>query len=335
VPRERRCIFCRMRSGSVWLHRLSILLGVAIIVFVGSRIGIADALEQAGRLSPLVLLPLVAVYSVSWLMRGLRLKLLANDLGGKPGFPLALGTELVADLANQVIPARMGDVAKVALLKRRGVLDVVPGAFAAFMVRFGDLAAVTLLMLGCVPFLPGEETSGFTLYMSAAGGLVLLSAVAVFLFAVRPRTFARVVPARMPGLRRQVLRLGRHLKGHPSGALRLLGVSALVWIFDILTLYVLLEAFHVRLAPAATGFVLLASNLTKAFPITPNGLGVYEGAMVLLLGAFGVPESTAFAVAVLDHAFMNAMSFVMGAVALGMLGLRPGRLRDLIGRGSP
>jgi uncharacterized protein (TIRG00374 family) len=324
-----------MKSGRVWLHRLSMLLGAAIIVYVGSRIGISDALEQAGTLSPLVLLPLVAVYSVSWAIRGLRLKLLVGDLGGRTGFPMALGTELVADLANQVLPARLGDVAKVALMKQRGVLDAVPGTFAAFMVRFGDLAAVTLLMLGCVPFLGGGTASGFAPWIAAAGGLVLLSALAVFLYAVRPKAFARAVPSKLPGLRRQVLRLGRHIRQSPSAALKLLAVSALVWIFDIMTLFVLLRAFHVSLSPAATGFVLLASNLTKAFPLTPNGLGVYEGAMVVLLGAFAVPESTAFAIAVIDHVFMNAMSFVMSAAALGMLGIRPGRLRDLAGTGSP
>ena len=335
MPRVSRCIFTRMKSGRVWLHRLSMLLGAAIIVYVGSRIDISDALEQAGELSPLVLLPLVAVYSVSWVMRGFRLKLLVGDLGGTTGFPLALGTELVADLANQVLPARLGDAAKVALLKQRGVLEVVPGTFAAFMVRFGDLAAVTLLMLGCVPFIRGGAASGFTPYMAAAGGLVLLSALAVFLYAVRPKAFARAVPSRLPALRRQVLRLGRHLGHSPAAALRLLAVSALVWVFDIMTLFVLLKAFHVSLYPAATGFVLLASNLTKAFPLTPNGLGVYEGAMVLLLGAFAVPESTAFAVAVIDHAFMNLQSFLMSAAALGMLGIRPRRLGDLAGTGSP
>jgi uncharacterized membrane protein YbhN (UPF0104 family) len=324
-----------MTSRSTWLYWLSILLGIGIVFFVGSRVGFGEALEQVGRLSPVVLLPLFLVYSLSWIMRGLRLKFLTRDLGGRIGFPLALGTELVADMANQVIPARLGDVAKVAILRRRGVLDLVPGTFATFMIRFGDLAVVTLLMLACVPFLSAGSTTGLSGYMIAAGALVVLSAGAVFLLALKPRSFAGAVPARMPGLRRQVIRLGRLLRRNPRGILKLLGVSVLVWVFDILTLFVLLRAMGVNLSPMATGFVLLAANLTKAIPITPNGLGIYEGAMVVLLGVFSVPEPTAFAVAVLDHAYMNVQSLIMSTVALGLMGIRPGRLRDLVGRGNP
>jgi uncharacterized membrane protein YbhN (UPF0104 family) len=293
------------------------------------KAGFAEALDRLGTLSAGILLPLFIVYSMSWVMRGLRLKLLVKDLQGSLGFLPALGTELVADLANQVIPARLGDAAKVVLLRRRGVLEVVAGTFAAFMARVGDLAAVTLMMLGCLPFLASSATRGLTWYMVAAGALVLAAAGIVFLLAGRPRVLAVAVPARMPGLRRQVLRLGRLVRSRPWGILRLLAVSCLVWIFDILTLYIFLRAFGVALSPAETGFVLLASNLTKAFPLTPNGLGVYEGAMVVLLGAFGVAEPVAFAVAVLDHAYMNVHSLIMSGVALLLMGTGPGGLRAL------
>ena len=109
-----------MISRSTWLYWFSILLGIGIVIFIGNRVGFGEALEQVGRLSPVILLPLFIVYSLSWVMRGLRLKFLIRDLGSRIGFPLALGTELVADMANQVIPARLGDVAKIAILKRSG-----------------------------------------------------------------------------------------------------------------------------------------------------------------------------------------------------------------------
>jgi len=324
----------RGSSGSrkLLLHVISIVLGVSLLVVIGLHVGIGSVISDLSRLDPVVLIPLVAIYSVSWVLRGERFRRILALLGARVGYMESLGIELIGDLANQVIPAKLGDVVKVAYLKKKNLLGYASGTVAAFMVRIMDLLAVAVMALVSVVLVSGNITSDYRSYALIVALLVSFILVCSWFFIIWPGVLSRLLVGPLRRFRPSLVRIADLLRSSPGKLAGIFLVSALIWLFDVLTLFVILLAFGVSLSLPETAFVLLAASLVKIVPVTPNGLGIYEGAMVVLLGSCGVSGSEAFSIGVLDHGFVNVYSLVLGVVALYRMGIGFAGLRKMTPR---
>ncbi|MCD4708096.1 MAG: flippase-like domain-containing protein [Candidatus Sabulitectum sp.] len=318
-------------TGKTVMHLVSALAGIALLVLIASRAGYEQFLQNLRKVQPIVLVPLVTVYSISWLLRGLRFKRILALLNAKSSLFKALGIELTADLANQVIPAKLGDSVKILYMRKTGMLNYTSGTFATFLVRAMDLAAVIILALFSVVFVSGSVAAGYLSYIVTMSVLVVLLVLTGWLFVFHPSVFRKMLIGPLRKLRPSIAELADQLKQNPGQLTLILLESMLVWVFDILTLFVFLLVFGVKLSFAETAFVMLLSTVTKILPLTPNGLGVYEGMMVVLLTGFGVSESTAFTIAVLDHGFMNIYSMLLSLIALYSMGLNLRGMKQLTG----
>lgn len=312
------------------LHVVSIVAGIGILALIAAKTGFEQFLHNLHEIKPIVLVPLVVVYSISWLFRGFRFRRILALLNVELGLFRALGIELVADLANMVIPAKLGDSVKVLYMHKAGTLNYVSGTFAAFLVRAMDLATVILLTLFSVVFVSGSVTANYLSYIVTISALLLLLVLAGWLFVFHPSIFQKMLVGPLRKLRDSVTELANQMKQNPGQLFSVLLISMLIWIFDILTLFIFLLVFGVELSFAEASFVMLLSTVTKILPLTPNGLGVYEGMMVVILTGFGVSESTAFAIAVFDHGFMNVYSILLSVIALFSLGLGLGGIKQLL-----
>ena len=318
-------------TGKTVMHLVSALAGIALLVLIASRAGYEQFLQNLRKVQPIVLVPLVTVYSISWLLRGLRFKRILALLNAKSSLFKALGIELTADLANQVIPAKLGDSVKILYMRKTGMLNYTSGTFATFLVRAMDLAAVIILALFSVVFVSGSVAAGYLSYIVTMSVLVVLLVLTGWLFVFHPSVFRKMLIGPLRKLRPSIAELADQLKQNPGQLTLILLESMLVWVFEILTLFVFLMVFGVKLSFAETAFVMLLSTVTKILPLTPNGLGVYEGMMVVLLTGFGVSESTAFTIAVLDHGFMNIYSMLLSLIALYSMGLNLRGMKQLTG----
>ncbi len=319
----------RRRGRRRLLHLLSLLLGLGMVVAIGWHAGLPEVLGDIATLSPLILLPLCVVYGISWVFRGLRQKAVLAIMGARAGFLESTGMELMSDLANHVIPAKLGDAVKVVYVRRRGYLGTGRAVFAAFLVRVSDLVAVMLMTLASLVFVSASTSSRYGSLLMVMSGLLALIVASGTFFLLYPERMSRLLRGPLARFRPSVMELSSMLTARPLVLAGVLGQSLLVWVFDILTLFVFLQAFGVRLGFPETAFVLLLSNLMKVIPLTPNGLGLYEGAMVVLLGAFGVERSMAFSIGVLDHGFMNLFSLALSFVAVYTMGLGLAGLRKM------
>lgn len=308
---------------------LSLAAGLAVLAAVGWSCDLDEALRAASGVSPAWLVPLSAVYSVSWLLRGLRLRMILSMQGLRKGLADSLSLELASDLANQFMPARLGDAVKVVYLKRTDGFGYAEGIFSAVLVRMLDLAALLSLSGICLLMLPpGSAGAGHAATASGAALLAFMSISAV-LFWFRPSSLAGLMRGPLRRLREPFLRVRNGIEGSGGAVPAIFLVSCSVWIFDVMTLRIFLAALGASLGPFETAFVLFVANLAKAVPLSPNGLGVYEGAAVILLTGFGAPRATAFAAGVLDHAFMNLFSALLSLGALARLGLSAGALAGM------
>jgi uncharacterized protein (TIRG00374 family) len=300
---------------------LSALFGLGLLIFFGARTGFGEFLSRFREINPEILVPLVVVYSISWIFRGLRLKEVLLLSGVKTGLFHAAAIELLADLPNQIIPARLGDSLKVVYMHRKGMLDYKQGAFAAVLVRSMDLAAVVFLALFSVIFISRAVAADHLSYIVTIAVLLILLGLSGWLFVFQTPVFQKMLAGPLKKLRPAAEEMAGQIRRDPGRMFAIFAVSMMIWIFDILTLLIFLTALGVRLSFAETAFVLLLSTVAKIIPLTPNGLGIYEGMMIVILSGFGVPESTAFTVAVLDHGFMNIYSLLLSVISVYSLGL--------------
>ena len=89
----------------------------------------------------------------------------------------------------------------------------------------------------------------------------------------------------------------------------------------MLTAAVVFAAFDTALTPTALlavcFFAVSVGNLAKVLPLSPGGIGLYEGAFTLLvIGVTGIGWEVALGVAIVDHAVKNAVTLAGGAASM-------------------
>lgn len=93
-------------------------------------------------------------------------------------------------------------------------------------------------------------------------------------------------------------------------ALEALVWTTAAWMLSIACAYAVMVAFHLHLPFAAAVLVLVAIGLGMILPSPPAAVGVFEGATLIALRAFGLSHSTALPYALVLH-LVNFVPFVV------------------------
>ena len=288
-----------------------------------------------------------AVYLLSWPLRGARYRDILAELGYRERIGFLTGAVFVSQTGNLVFPARAGDAIRAYVVKARRSIPY-PSGFASLAVeRVFDLLTITVLagtvLLGLaaggladpsgLAASPGEHAyaeSGRTALSVAAGvGLATLCAVSLILVSARSesnlvRRSVRAISSDsyadyVAGAVERFVADVQRVASDRAAFARIGAASLLIWALDVLTALLVFAAFDLALSPVvfvAVGFFAVSvGNLAKVLPLTPGGVGLYEGAFTLLVvGLTPVPASVALGAAIVDHAVKNVAT-VAGGVA--------------------
>ncbi len=215
-----------------------------------------------------------------------------------------MSIESIGNFPNLILPAKLGDLGKIIFLKRKE-LTYKQSFFIIVLIRVFDLLAVSSLLIGSLLFLSNVTFKEFKSYIIA----VIITFIILVFFTYLLLKYLKFFSRLLIGPTKKLLPLLKETRQvfftHQKQFLYIFLISILVWIFDISTLYTFLIIYKVNLHIAETTFVLTMSNLVKILPLTPNGIGLYEGTMAYILKSFGISESLGFTISLLDHTFMN------------------------------
>jgi uncharacterized membrane protein YbhN (UPF0104 family) len=100
-----------------------------------------------------------------------------------------------------------------------------------------------------------------------------------------------------------------------------LALTTLSWIALAVGFWLVMLAFHLGLSPLAGLLVVVASGLAMILPSSPAALGVFEGATVVAVTAYGVDSSRALSFALVLHALNFLPFIVIGIPLLGRAAL--------------
>lgn len=265
----------------------------------------------------------------------LRWRLYLARVGRVPYLSL-LGAFLVGNLANNVLPLRMGDLVKIqivanrhglsraGLITSRAVESVIDGVTFVLMVLLG--LGLLGVVVGPAPLL--WALVGVSL-LGLAGALV----VGRLLPREAPASgLVRRLPARLRALIEDAWPRVRDGLETMRDA-RLFGITLALnvasWLVQALAFFLFGLAFGLDLPFVAYLGVTIAANVVTDVPITFQNFGTYEIVMLEFLALQGVGREDAFAYALATHVLTNLWVVVLGLAAMWLMRLRPGEILAL------
>jgi hypothetical protein len=277
-------------------------------------------------------------------VRALRWRHLTDVIQPIPVFPLFRATS-IGFMANNLLPGRAGEVIRAWVLSREtgasgaGILGTVVLERVIDSVTFLALASIVFWSGGTRALgsglMAGAAVSLMVALILPVGVLVWLRFAPEQALGVMHRMLSWVLPARLSAQVEGLLSRFAEGLGSLRGGSHLFWVitySVLLWgVISVIPFYAGVRALDIDLgSPVRTlvaGYVVLAAvGLAVALPAAPGFFGTFHLACKEALGVFGVPDSTAFAMAVLVHGtfWLTVTGLGLALLPFGRAGLRAG-----------
>lgn len=232
-----------------------------------------------------------------------------------PSFGRLMAALLVGQAVNLLAPARLGDLARATLANGERMAFTLGTLVTELALDLLMMIALVVFLLSQVALPPWWRGSGRTFLVAAGAALAAIVAVVLgrrwMAGALGELTVHHPWGRRVLDAARQLL-LGLDNLGQPTRLLRLLGWSALIWVFYGAVNYVLLGAVRERLSILTALFLLVVLQLGVAIPSSPGRIGVFHYLCVRALSVFGVDGGKALSYAVTLHLISVVMPVVLG-----------------------
>ncbi len=280
-----------------------------------------QALAQASALW--VGLALATFLLTSWL-KAVRWRLLFYPRHSSGPLRPFLSVLLIGQLANNVLPARSGDLLRAGLMgKKYGF-----GGALALATVVVEKALDSVLLLCLIAFLslraslpPWLGRSAILISSVLAGLLLSLTIVASRRAAIAATLDSWTERHRWLAVL-DVLKRVAHASGE-LGALQtgkvqlaLWGLTAAIWGIATSTNALVFRAMDLHISPLAAPLLLVVLMVGAILPTSPLQVGVFHYLCILTLGFFGVGQSVALSYAVLLHLLVMVPIALGGVVGL-------------------
>jgi uncharacterized membrane protein YbhN (UPF0104 family) len=246
-----------------------------------------------------------------------------------PRFDRVFSAFSIGLLANAILPGRIGELARVAVLRRhlphgRGTSGLLVGT--VFAHRLFDLFPALLLVAYVVATakIPNWAVASLVA-VSALGGLLFTAAVISARRRHRPALEGARPMRRLLAMARQGLSVLR--SPLPAAGAILLQCGG--WFLQLLAVYVAMRAFDIHAPLPAAGLVLLLMNVATIFPLWPGNIGLLQAAVALPLVQYSVAYSTGFAYALVLQVIEMSVGVGVGLLFLAREGLSFATLRGM------
>ena len=289
---------------------VQLTLGAVLLLWLLARIHPSRIVEAVGEASWTWLGSAIILLLLAPLPAAARLFVLFHARG--LSFAAALRVTLVSYFFNQILPTGLGgDLYRVARL--RGPQQGWTATLALVGLERG-IGLATLLV-------PATAIAG---WQAIAGNLTLVrfsrvgSPSAVVLFSSLAAALAGVLllARYRVRLRATLLAVRSTLKGLSARDLSWITVLSLAFHgFRILGMACLLMSLRYRISADELLVAMAIALIATMVPLSIGALGVQEGALVLALGAFGVPAAPAMAAALLNRGALMTLG-AAGALLL-------------------
>jgi uncharacterized protein (TIRG00374 family) len=306
-------------------------LGIAISAFaiwvLLQAVDVRAAFEVLRSASPAWILVMVGTVLVDIGFRGARWRALLAPIAPLP-YRRVLGYTYVGYLANNVLPARLGELYRSHALgegegiSRPTVLGTVVVERVVDTVMVVAIAAVAVIVLNA----RGDMSSAVLLGLAFVALLVIGLGLAIAAHRLPGADRVAAIIATRPRLLELARRLrdGLAVAGRPRTLAAAILCSAVAWSASATTFLAAGQAIGVQLSFTQAALLTCGVALATVIPSGPGYLGTFELTTVGIAGTFGVGRDDAFAMGLLVHVIILAVTSIGGLIA----GVRLGVWRD-------
>ena len=268
-------------------------------------------------------LPAVAAMFLMQLLRSIRWGLILRPIGKVDQLSL-FSVSSVGFLAIIAIPARLGELARPYLIAKKSRIPMSSALGTIFVERVLDSLTVLIIAVLALFFTPLPP------WLVRSSVLFLL--VTLGLFAV----MIRVIVRREATLRILAPLIGRLPVRYAGAVNRLIDhfiegfrivvdpallfsatlLSIVIWLVDVLAIYLLFLAFGFDLPVAAAFVLMIILIIGIAIPAAPGFIGNWHYFCILGLGLFGIPKTDALTFAIIYHALSIGIVILLGLIFL-------------------
>lgn len=318
--------------------RLLTWLGVALsgvlLYWIATKFDLGEAAKAIALADPVWLVGAGLVYASLFSLRGIRWAILLKPIK-EVSWTTAGEVFAVGFMANNVLPARLGDVARAYVLARRENITAAASFSSVMLERIFDgvtVVAFLNLVLWIDP--PEADWIGpFGLLMAAVFvGAIVVCALVVWNQRTVTALIAKVffflpnhLIDKVYGLTDR-LSTGLHSLKSLTRTLEVIGLSLVIWTIETSVYVLAAKGFGIEIDFLGMMLVMAVLTLGLTAPSAPGFVGVFEGLIIKAVGLYGIvgPEAVAYAVSV------HIIHFVPGTL-LGLLfswrsGLKLGEL---------
>jgi hypothetical protein len=244
-----------------------------------------------------------------------------------PRFRLVFSAFSVGLFANAVLPGRVGELARVAVLRRRlvgrrGTTATLVGS--VFAHRMFDLFPAVILVVWVL------FTAKLPSWALTSIALVLAIGVALFVAGV---ALARRQHRDIEGIGkvRELFARGREglaVMRSPLAAARAALLQFAGWTCQLLAVWSAMRAFHIYLPLTVAGLVLVLINVATIFPLWPGNFGLVQIAVAIPLTKYGVDYAKGVAFGIGLQAIEASVGVGVGLIFLAREGLSYATLKE-------
>lgn len=320
-----------------WQAVLGVLLSLVLIYWALHDVSLREVWHHMRGADLWLLLLAIAIQTAAFLIRALRWKVFLRPAIRRPSYYARFASTCIGFMANNVLPARVGEFARAYALSRSQPVSLSASLGSLVVERIFD-ALILAAFLG-LPLLSPDFVAATALgdrlapkvvmILGLFGGITLVLIAVIrwpgLVVRVFEGTVGRLLPealtVRITGIMRSFMQgLGAL---HDPGLIAA-GIfwSVVHWAWAGLAFLVGMAAFGIE-SPGYLGALFLQSviGFAVAIPSSPGFFGPFEAGARLGLVPFGVEPSQAVSFAVAFHIGSFLPVTVLGVYYVGRLGL--------------
>jgi len=315
-----------------WSYRLfGTLVSVLFVYLAVRRVDLSESVRALGSVRPGWLVAAVLVYLSNFPFRALRWRKVLQGQR-KLSFREMIVPVVVGHMANNVLPARTGELYRAHFLGRRAGMSR-SGAVGSIVVE-RTLDGLMLLALISLVFVLFPQTRFLGVAVVGIGLVFVALAAGILLYSLAVDRTHRLLdrllgllPKRLKGLIGP--RLGSFLEGirgltSARGYLEAGGYTAVIFFLEAAAIALVIVSFGIALPLSGYLLVFTLASLGTTLPSGPGYVGPYQYAFVLGLSVFAVEGEEALAVSVVAQVALLGSITLIGLALLWREQLRGG-----------
>lgn len=309
-----------MKTIEEQLHRprtyVSFVVALLIVGFLFLSADWSEVLRTLSTLDPWWFLGAFVLFYVVFVVKALRWWIFMKNASLPVPFSGALEMLLLSQFVNCLVPAKLGDLYRAWIVKKRYSYSGSKVVGTLFVERLFDLV-VMFSLLSLVVIVLFDASSPFQMVSYGGYALIVVILTLVLLLVYQRPLLLRLVPSRFSHYVTE--QMEHFVEGcreslpFPSFFATVF-LTLVVWLGSAGVLWMVGGAFGAPMGFFLSLFVIVVSSALGVIPLTPAGLGVVEAGITGILVFVGISPELAVAIAVLERVIDYWSVLVIGFV---------------------